>query len=173
MALKYGILGIVMAIAVPLAAMAHGPKDLPDDPELLNQYRAGFAAYQQNDYATALAKWQSLAEQGSSAAQLFIGFMHANGQGRPRDDAVAAKWYGEAAERDNTVAQIRLAIICRDGRGVSVDRAKALFWAKQAGRAENHMQKIAQALQRSLETTMTQEEIAAAERLFAKGAGNH
>ncbi|MDH3229600.1 MAG: sel1 repeat family protein [Alphaproteobacteria bacterium] len=173
MALKYGIPGLILAIAIPLAALAHGPKDLPDDPKLLDQYKQGYAAYQQNDYATALDKWRPLAEQGSSAAQLFLGFMHVNGQSVPKDAAKAAYWYSEAAERDNMVAQVRLALMYRDGSGVAVDRAKALFWVKMAGRTENHMQKIAQALQRSLEAAMTREEIAAAERLFAKGADDH
>ena len=99
--------------------------------------------------------------------------MYANGQGRPRDDAAAAEWYREAAERENTVAQVRLAILYRDGSGVQADRVKSLFWLKMAGCTENHMQKIAQALQRALEEAMTKEEIAAAERLFAKGADDH
>ena len=174
MKIKHGIVVLILAcLAVPLTASAHGPKDLPDDPQLLNQYKEGYAAYQQSDYATALAKWLPLAEQGSPAAQLFIGFMYANGQGRPKDDAAAAKWYAEAAERDNTVAQVRLAILYRDGSGVAVDRVKALFWVKMAGRTENHMQKIARALQLPLEVVMTREEIAAAERLFARGSDNH
>lgn len=166
MALNYSISILILAIAVPLVALAHGPKDLPDDPELLNQYRQGYAAYQKDDYATALDNWRPLAEQGSSAAQLFIGFMYAKGQGVPKDDAKAVYWYAEAAERDNAVAQVRLALMYREGVGVTVDRSKALLWVKMAGRTENHMQKIARALQRSLEATMTREEIAAAEELF-------
>ena len=89
MALKRSILVSIVALAVPLAALAHGPKDMPDDPELLNQYRAGFAAYQKNDYAIALEKWRPLAKQGSAAAQLFLGFMYANGHGVARDNAAS------------------------------------------------------------------------------------
>jgi len=173
MALKDNVPGLILALAVPLVALAHGPKDLPDDPKLLKQYKDGYAAYQKDDYTTALNKWLPLAEQGSSAAQLFLGFMYANGQGLPKDNAAAAKWYGEAAERDNTVAQVRLAIMYRDGRGVPVNRVKALHLAKQAGRKENHMQKIAEALQRSLEKTMTKQEIDAAARLSTNGASKH
>ncbi len=173
MTLKYSIAGLLLAVAVPMAALAHGPKDMPDDPELMNRYRAGFAAYQQNDYATAMEKWRPLAEKGSAAAQVFLGFMYANGQGVAPDNAAAADWFGEAAERDNTLAQVRLAIMYRDGAGVPADRVKALFWVKKAGRMENHMQKIAMALQRDLEKGMTTEEIAAAERLFSKGEDSH
>lgn len=173
MALKDNLPGLILALAVPLVALAHGPKDLPNDPKLLKQYKDGYAAYQKDDYTAALNRWRPLAEQGSSAAQLFLGFMYANGQGLPKDDAAAAKWYGEAAERDNTVAQVRLAIMYRDGRGVPVNRAKALYLAKQAGRKENHMQKIAEGLQRSLEKAMTKKEIDAAARLSAKEAATH
>lgn len=159
-----------MALAVPPVALAHGPNAIPDDPELLRQYQAGFQANQQGDYATALEKWVPLAEQGSSAAQLFLGFMYENAQGMPKDEAAAANWYGEAAERDNMVAQVRLAIIYRDGRGVPADRVKALFWASMAARTENHMQKIGKALQGNLKADMTAEEIAASEQLLGKQA---
>ena len=173
MVLKYTVPGLILAFAIPLAALSHGPNDLPNDPKLLKQYKDGYAAYQKDDYATALSKWRPLASQGSSAAQLFVAFMYANGQGLPEDNAAAAKWYGEAAERDNVIAQVKLAIMYRDGRGVPVNRVKALYLAKQAGRKENHMQKIAEALQRSLEQTMTKQEIDAAARLSTKEAPKH
>jgi len=173
MALKYIIVGLFLVFAVPLTALAHGPKDLPDDPALVSQYRAGHAAYQQNDFTTAIEKWRPLAEKGSAAAQIFLGFMYAGGQGVAQDYATAAHWYGEAAERDNTLAQVRLALMYRDGTGVSADRVKALFWVLKAGRTENHMQKIAMALQRDLKKDMAQEDIDAAERLFHKEADNH
>jgi len=173
MTLGQGIFGLILAASVPLSAMAHGPRDLPEDPQLMIQYRQGFAAYQQDDFATALDKWRPLAEQGSSAAQLFLGFMHAQGQGVQKDAARAVYWYSEAAERENTIAQVRLALMYRDGSGIAADLVKALFWVKMAGRAENHMQKIAQAIQRSLEEKMTREEMEAAEELFHAQSEHH
>ncbi|MDH5410679.1 MAG: sel1 repeat family protein [Alphaproteobacteria bacterium] len=173
MMMKYSIVGLIMVIAMPLTALAHGPKDLPDDPALISQYRAGFAAYQQNDYAVAMEKWRPLAEKGSAAAQIFLGFMYAGGLGVTQDNAAAVHWYGEAAERDNTLAQVRLAIMYRDGVGVTADRVKALFWVLKAGHMENHMQKIAMALQGDLKKDMTPAEVDAAERLFHKGADNN
>ena len=170
---KCGITNLILVLALPLVALAHGPKDLPNDPKLLRQYAEGYEAYQQDDYAAAVAKWRPLAKQGSSAAQLFIGFMYANGQGVPKSEATAAEWYGEAAERDNVVAQVKLAVMYREGRGVPVDRVKALYLLKQAGRKESHMQKIAQALERSLEKVMTRKEIDAAAKLSAKEGATH
>lgn len=173
MVLKDILAGLVLSLALPLSGLAHGPKDLPDDPQLMVQYKEGYAAYQQDDYTTALGKWRPLAEQGGSAAQLFLGFMHANGQGVRRNEAQAVYWYGEAAERDNSVAQVRLALMYRDGAGVAADRVKALFWVKMAGRSESHMQKIAQAIERTLEANMTPEDIAAAEELFHAQSTKH
>jgi TPR repeat protein len=173
MSLKYSIAGLILAISVPLAALAHGPKALPEDPELLNRYKAGYAAYQQSDYATALKEWRPLAEKGNSAPQLFIGFMYDNGQGVARDDSVAADWYRKSAERDNMIAQVRLAIMYRDGRGVAEDRVKAWFWAGMAARKEDHMHRIGKALQRDLKAVMTPEELAEAEELLRAQAKKH
>lgn len=173
MALKHGIFGLIVALAVPLTALAHGPKALPEDPEHLNRYRAGYAAYQQADYATALKKWRPLAENGNSAPQLFIGFMYDNGQGVARDDSAAADWYAKAAERDNMIAQVRLALMYRDGRGVPEDRVKAWFWAGMAARKEDHMHRIGMALQRDLKAVMTPDELAEAEKLLSERAKQH
>jgi len=171
--LRYGILGLIVALAFPLAAAAHGPNAVPDNPELLRQYQAGFQAHQQADYATAFEKWMPLAKKGSSAAQLFVGFMYDKGQGVPKDSTAAAGWYREAAERDNMVAQVRLAIMYRDGRGVPEDRIKAWVWAGMAARKEDHMHRIGLALQRDLKAVMTQQELAEAEALFSKRANQH
>ena len=168
-----GTAGLIAALALPLVALAHGPGELPNDPKLLKQYAEAYEAYQQDDYAAALVKWRPLAKQGSSAAQLFIGFMYANGQGVPKNPAAASKWYGEAAERDNVIAQVKLALMYRDGRGVPVSRVKALYLIKQAAREKGHMQKIAQVLQQSLENAMTKKEIDAAARLSAEEAASH
>lgn len=168
MSLKYCIVGLLLAIAVPLTAFAHGPKSLPEDPELLNRYRTGYAAYQQADYATALREWRPLAEKGNSAPQLFIGFMYANGQGVTQDYSAAADWYRKAAEADNMIAQVRLALMYRDGRGVAEDRVKAWFWAGMSARKEDHMHRIGMALRRDLKAVMTPEELAEAEKLLGE-----
>lgn len=173
MFLKYSIAGLILAIGLPAAALAHGPKAVPEDPELLNRYKAAFAAYQQADYAGAMEQWRPLAEKGFSAAQLFIAFMYDNGQGVAKDDAAAAKWYGESAERDNMIAQIRLALMYRDGRGVPEDRVRAWFWAGMAAREEDHMHRIGKALQRDLAAVMTPQELAEAEKLLAQPAKRH
>ena len=57
----------------------------------------GFAAYERGDYETALREWEPLAEHGLAEAQYNLGVMYSKGQGVPRDDAEAVKWYRMAA----------------------------------------------------------------------------
>ncbi|EHM53285.1 sel1 repeat family protein [Cardiobacterium valvarum] len=50
-------------------------------------------AYQQQDYATAREKWQTLAEAGDADAQLHLGALYADGRGVTQDYSKACKWY--------------------------------------------------------------------------------
>ena len=52
-----------------------------------------FAAYNRGDYATAQSLLRPLATQGDAWAQTSLGFMYLNGQGVPRDDKEAIRWY--------------------------------------------------------------------------------
>ena len=85
--LRSGLLALaIMALAVPAIA---GP------------FEDGFAAADSGDYATAMRMWRPLADQGVADAQFNLGFMYANGEGVPQDDAEAVKWYRKAAEQGN------------------------------------------------------------------------
>ena len=57
----------------------------------------GADAYNRGDYTTALELFRPIAEQGNASAQYNLGFMYANGEGVPEDDAEAVKWYRLAA----------------------------------------------------------------------------
>ena len=58
----------------------------------------GSAAYDSGDYATALAEWKRLADQGIAFGQFSLGVMHDEGEGGIEDDREAVKWYRLAAE---------------------------------------------------------------------------
>jgi hypothetical protein len=92
----------------------------------------GVAAYQRGDYATAMRLWQPLAEQGDTAAQYTLGFMYAEGEGVPQDDAEAVKWYRLAAEQGYAAAQSTLGFMYAEGRGVPQDYAEAVKWYRLA-----------------------------------------
>src|SRR5215472_18681799 len=51
------------------------------------------AAYAKGDYATALQLFRPLADQGMARAQTILGVMYATGQGVPKNDNEAMKWY--------------------------------------------------------------------------------
>jgi TPR repeat protein len=169
------ILAVLVALAVPLAAEAHGRKAVPSDPALFEQYEAGLTAYLNRDYATALEAWRPLAEREteSSAAQLFLGFMYAKGLGLAQDPASAAEWYGRAANQDNMLAQIRLGFMYKRGEGVPQDHVRAYVWATLAARQESHVRKVAEALQEALAEEMTPAQIAEARRLAGAWAEMH
>jgi TPR repeat protein len=161
------ILAMLAAVGVPPALEAHGRKAVPDDPVLLEQYKAGLGAFYGNDYAAALEALQPVAERetGSSAAQIFLGFIYETGLGLAKDPILAADWYRRAAEQDNMLAQIRLALIYRRGEGAAPDHLRAYLWAPLAARREGHLQGVAEALRDSLAQDMTPVRIAEARTL--------
>lgn len=88
------------------------------------------------NYAEAL-KWYRLAVEGGwYEAAYKLGNMYAAGEGVPKDDNEAARWYHKTAEMDSYAwnAWYKLGLIYRDGIGVSKDSEKAWDWLDQAAR---------------------------------------
>ena len=56
-------------------------------------FQKGADAYKKGDFATALRKWKTIAEQGDARAQFNIGTMYFRGRGVPKDNKTAVKWY--------------------------------------------------------------------------------
>ena len=92
----------------------------------------GVAAYQRDDFATAMRIWRPLADQGDAVAQNNLGVMYANGQGVPQDYAQALIWTRKAANQGDAVAQNDLGVMYRDGQGVVLDYAQAMIWFRKA-----------------------------------------
>jgi TPR repeat protein len=111
------LLGLLVMVGAPAAA-----QDLA----------RGLLAYEDGDYAAALAEWRPLAWQGNAAAQFGIGTMYEKGQGVPADPAQAAGWYRRAAEQGAFPAQHALGVLYAAGRGVPMDHASAADWYGRA-----------------------------------------
>jgi uncharacterized protein len=92
----------------------------------------GRAAYQRNDFATALRDWQPLASKGVAGAQFGLGVMYATGNGVPPDYGVAASWFHKAAEQSYPAAEFELGRLYVDGHGVKKDFSAALNWFHMA-----------------------------------------
>lgn len=88
----------------------------------------GYAAYQRKDYATAVAKWQTVADNGNPQAQSLLGLMHFFGQGVPQDYAKALRWLHLAASQAEPKAQFKLGSMHANGQGVKRDNVRAAMW---------------------------------------------
>jgi hypothetical protein len=92
----------------------------------------GLAAYQRDDYETALRLIRPPAEQGNADAQFGLGVMYSKGHGVPQDYAAAASWFRKAADQGDAVAQSNLGMMYANGQGVRQDYAAAVSWYRKA-----------------------------------------
>lgn len=88
----------------------------------------GREAYKKGDYKTASRIFEPLAERGDVGAQFTLGEMYSRGQGVPRDEADALKWYRMAADQGHAGAQNNLGIGYTLGKGVPKDFVLAYMW---------------------------------------------
>ena len=68
------------------------------------------------------------AEEGVASAQSDLGVRYANGDGVPKDDTEAVRWYRLAADQGDAGAQSNLAIMYENGKGVPQDYVQAHIW---------------------------------------------
>ena len=73
-----------------------------------NEQDAGLVAYEQGDFAAALAEWRQLAEEGNLQACHNIAIMYDMGQGVEADLAQAQQWCERAAQGGSVPAQAHL-----------------------------------------------------------------
>jgi TPR repeat protein len=111
---------LVLAVAcMPLYAQA-------------GSFADALAAFFRGDYATALRLYGALAAKGDADAQFWLGAMHEEGRGTPRDDVQAVRWFRLAAEQGHSGAQLVLGAAHADGRGVPRDDLQAVHWYQRA-----------------------------------------
>ena len=72
------------------------------------------------------------AEQNNPESQNNLGICYTYGQGVPKDDAEAVKWFRKAAEQSHPYAQYNLGICYANGQGVPKDEAEAVKWYRKA-----------------------------------------
>lgn len=127
--------------------------------------KKAMAAYDRNDYETALKLWLSMADRADNATLSRMGFLYNNGWGGEQSFTEAAKWYQKAADRGYVGAQFNLGLIySSDLEGAPQDNVQAYKWFSLAAKGGND---IAQEKLAVLATAMTPEQIAEAESLAA------
>lgn len=77
-------------------------------------YEDGQAAYEREEFATAVAKFKTAAEQGNARAQSMLGVMYRLGKGVESDYAKSERWYKMAVEQGDVGAQNNLASLYSD-----------------------------------------------------------
>jgi len=106
---------LIMMLSVSHAAIA-------------GDYEDGLAAWEKQDFATALRLWTPLAEKGDANAQFSLGALYNHGQGVAQDYKTAVKWYTLAAEQGKASAQYNIALMYDHGKGIAQDYVKAHMW---------------------------------------------
>lgn len=96
---------------------------------------AGTAAAEQQKVVFELAKRS--ADLGLARAQLWVGFMYANGDGVKRDLHKAAQYYELAAKQDVGPAFLELANLYQIGEGVEQDVPRAQAYLRKAVRMDS------------------------------------
>lgn len=92
----------------------------------------GWAAYQRQDYTTAIQEFRAAAAQGDADAQYNLGRMYFHARGVPQNHQEAVKWYRLAAAQGHATAQNNLAAMYAMGLGVLQDRQEAIKWLRLA-----------------------------------------
>ena len=88
----------------------------------------GVEAWQQGNYAEAVAMWQPLAEGGDADAQYNLGQAYRIGRGTQPNAVESRKWFELAAKQGQVDAQTSLGLLLIQ----TADRAEALQWLKLA-----------------------------------------
>ena len=123
---------------------------------------SGIKSFYDEDYATALAEFSKLAEQGDSNAQYWLGLMHQSGSGVKQDYVAAKELFEKAAKQGELGAQMQLAELYLLGHGVEQDNVRAHMWFSIAAR---HGMKFAEKNRDSVAQQMRASEIARSEEL--------
>ncbi|MBP2316412.1 tetratricopeptide repeat protein [Azospirillum soli] len=96
-----------------------------------------YAAYKMGQYDLARERWEALAAKGNTTAMINLANLHAQGQGVPRNPAMARSWTRKAAELDDARAQFELGLAYERGDGVDRDLDEAARWLGRAAEQGN------------------------------------
>ena len=102
---------------------------VPRNGDIACQWYAKAAAQK---HEASLSVLKILAQQEYVAAQYRLGEMYNYGEGVPRNDELARRWFEQAAARGHADAQYRLGCMYRKGEGVPRDDDLARRWLKKA-----------------------------------------
>jgi uncharacterized protein len=124
------VFGLLLLLLLALSVDASASQVDPDsDPETRAH---AYLALDPPDWDAALAAFIEAAEAGSPTAMSYVGWLHEQGHGVPRDGERAAEWYARAALAGARDFAVKLGWMYLGGDGVPRDRGKAEYWFGQA-----------------------------------------
>jgi len=101
--------------------------------EYLNAFLIPKEGYTQAGRYREATRWFRIAaDQGSAAAQVYIGLIFENGWGLGRDYVEAMRWYRQAADQGYIAALVAIGNMYLQGEGVEQDYAEGLRWYAKA-----------------------------------------
>jgi hypothetical protein len=122
-----------MRISLPLSFILVLVSTLAVAQSLEQRMRTAAGAYERKDFATAIAIWRPLAEQGNAEAETLLGAMYWSGEGVPRDHREAARLYLRAARQGYGRAQNDIGFMYGFGEGIPPrDDVQAYKWISLA-----------------------------------------
>ena len=126
--MKSGFTAALLAITLTLGCSGVAEAQAPNlaQANAVDPFDAAVAAYNRNDYATAVSLFRSLAAQGDVMAQYNLGLMYDNGTGVAQDYKEAVRLYGLAAAQGLAKAQSNLGVMYANGQGVAQDYKEAV-----------------------------------------------
>jgi TPR repeat protein len=145
--------------------------------EVDSDYNLGVDAYLSKDYHVAFEQWTKAAAHGELNALNNLGFLHYNGLGVQKNQAVGVSLWRTASFAGHPESQWHLAAAYESGEGVKMDRTRAYAWyicavasynrEIEAGEEESHSEALRDARQSAsdLASNLTQDELARAQNL--------
>ncbi len=103
----------------------------------VDYYSQALSLYNNKQYKKAFPLMQNAAKEGNADAQLYLGWMYANGQGIKRNYAQAVSWLRKSANQGNALAQNDLGLMYAEGRGVKRNYAQAISWYRKSAEQGN------------------------------------
>ncbi len=130
------VLGTAIAAEPPQGAEPHFGADAGAGADAFGieaEARAhAYMALDPPDWAGAHAAFGEAARAGSPTAMSYLGWLHEEGHGVPKDGTKAAAWYARAARAGAPDFALKLGWMYLGGDGVARDREQAEFWFEQA-----------------------------------------
>ena len=98
-----------------------------------SELEKGFSAFEQKDYATAVKRFTTSAEEGNIEAQYMLAMCYGEGKGVEQDVAKSFEWALKSAEQGFSKAQFVVGMsYMGGGEGISKDVGKGEQWLKKS-----------------------------------------